>query len=477
MIALADGITMAGYDDASTGHDWQNNFFFLRMEEKTGVHFELTQYVESDVWDKTRAAWMAGKETMPEVLFKAALNVHETLAMSESGLLVDLKPYIATCMPNLSALLAAHPEWEQAITLPSGAIAALPTISELQNNNAIWINTQWLERLNLQMPTNAEELLKVLRAFKVGDPNRNGKADEVPLTFTGMWDLRFLGHAFGMVTDDYYLTNEGGTVHEMVTSDNNRAFLTWLNTIWSEGLMDRYGFVSSDTSRAITETDATIFYGVVFGPSMMSMVPSSALEHYAALMPMEYEGAQRYRLLLNDVIRGSFAVTKECRDVETVLRWVDFLYSEEGMFLAGCGVEGEEYEIHSDGTWAWLDSLQYVTDTVMKEYTITDGSPTPGYVTADYQLNFDDEATHKAVVQLAELRRKAVSPMPLVTLGKEQSEKLSAIWPKLGAYAETQMARFVTGDVEMNDQNWNEFVSTVKQLGMDEVVSIFEAAK
>ena len=34
-----ESFTMAGYDDSGTGHVWETNLFFQRMEEKTGVHF------------------------------------------------------------------------------------------------------------------------------------------------------------------------------------------------------------------------------------------------------------------------------------------------------------------------------------------------------------------------------------------------------------------------------------------------------
>lgn len=33
-----ESFTMAGYDDSGTGHVWETNLFFQRMEEKTGVH-------------------------------------------------------------------------------------------------------------------------------------------------------------------------------------------------------------------------------------------------------------------------------------------------------------------------------------------------------------------------------------------------------------------------------------------------------
>ena len=45
----------------------------------------------------------------------------------------------------------------------------------------VYINQDWLTKLNLEMPTNIDELETVLRAFRDKDPNGNGKKDERPL--------------------------------------------------------------------------------------------------------------------------------------------------------------------------------------------------------------------------------------------------------------------------------------------------------
>lgn len=173
-----------------------------------------------------------------------------------------------------------------------------------------------------------------------------GKQDEVPLSYMGMWDLRFLGHAFGLVSNDYgvYLDDQG-QVQTTLNTDENRAFLTWLHELWEEELLDHDGFTTMDTLRQITDSDAVMTYGVFFGPTPLNLVPASALDEYVLLPPLEYQGQQIYRDLLGDVVPGSFALTSACQDPETMLRWVDYLYSVEGSRLAQSGLEGVEYTL------------------------------------------------------------------------------------------------------------------------------------
>ncbi|MDD6051341.1 MAG: extracellular solute-binding protein, partial [Clostridiales bacterium] len=288
--------TIAGYDQQDTGHVWTDNLFFQRMEERTGVHLEVAQYTTLASWQAAKDNMLSGKLELPDALFKADLTTQETQKWLEAGKIIDLRPYLEQYAPNLWALLTAHPEWMEAVTLPTGEIAALPAIDQLQFNNAMWINATWLSRAGLDAPTTAEELTEVLRAFRDRDMNGNGKrGDEIPLTFSSLWDLRFLGHAFGVNANDYYVTmDENGQVREVLTSDENRAFLTWLHQLWDEGLLDDTGFTGLRDAKNTTDDKADIIYGVMLSSTPVSLVNTSSIKEYALLDPLVYEGKQVY---------------------------------------------------------------------------------------------------------------------------------------------------------------------------------------
>ena len=469
--------SMAGYDGDSTNHVWETNLFFQRMEEKTGVSFTFDQHTEYAEWTKTKEAYISGAKEMPDVLFKAGLTGAETQEMLDKGLIIDLKPYLEQYAPNLWQLLKEHPEWEKAITLPGGEIAALPNINQLQNNNAMWINRTWLENLGLSVPTTAEELTEVLRAFKTRDPNRNGKNDEIPLAFLSMWDLKFLAHAYGIVQNDYNVcVDENGQVVTQLFSDENRAFLEWAHQLWEEGLIDHSGFSTADTLRAITDSKADITFGVMFAPTPLSLVPSSALGQYDLLMPLTWEGKQVYRDLGGDVIRGTFAIGSGCESPETPLSWVDYLYTEEGCRLAQAGLEGVEYEVNGDGTWNWMEDSETVARTVLATATIAEGGTVPGLSSVAFQRTYDDEETHRAVEALVKLKEVSVIPYPLVYLDKDDQARLDELQADAGRYVEQAMVWFVTGDTPLNDETWADFRQEATDRGMDEIIAILQGA-
>lgn len=473
-----ESYSIAGYDHQDTGRKWTENLFFQRMEERTGVHLELTQYETDASWQAAKDAMLAGTVELPDAFFKADLSTHETVKWLEAGRIIDLKPYLEQHAPNLWALLNSNPEWMEAVTLPTGEIAALPAIDQLQFNNAMWINTAWLQLAGLKAPTTAEELTEVLRVFRDRDMNGNGKTtDEVPLTFSSLWDLRYLAHAFGINANDYYITtDENGVVSEILTTDENRAFLTWLNQLWEEGLLDNRGFSGLRDVSVNTDEDAEIVYGMMMSSTPVELVPAAALKEYVLLDPLVYEGRQVYRDLTGDVIRGTFAITSACEDPAALLEWVDFLYTEEGFILAEAGKEGEEFTWNDDGTWLWETTSDALMSTVLPDATIRSGMSMPGYASLTFQQQIDDDSTKLVVGSLLRLKSFDSLPYPLVYLTQEQQARVDELIWNIGKYAEYQMVWFVIGDVELNDETWQAFCTRVKELGIDEMVSIWQTA-
>ena len=464
---------LEGFDGDSTGVVWETNRFFERMQEKTGVSFQFRQAKSADDW-KTRKLAIARGEDLPDVLFKADLTTEEAAQMANDGILIDLKPYLEEYAPDLWAILQANPEYLEAVTLPDGKIAALPAFNRLQNNDLMWINRMWLDRLGLEMPTTADELTEVLRKFKTQDPNGRDGADEIPLTFIGMWELRFLAHAFGIIDNDYYVSVEDGKVVSHLASDENRAFLEWLHTLWEEELLDQNGFSIPDTLRQITDENKAIPYGLIMGSTPLTTVPAASLGQYDVLMPLKADGKQVYRDFAGDVIPGTFAITRACKEPEKLVAWVNFLYTEEGSRMAQYGLEGEEYSWTGDGMWEWNEDLQTVANYLLPEATIGSGNAAPGIELEDFQLKYTDESTRRNIEMMFEAKQYSVKPFPNVTLNDEDAAEIARIQKDLGKYAEQAMACFVTGDIPLDDANWQAFCDKVRELGLDDAVSIWQ---
>lgn len=469
----APDYVLEGYDGGVTGRNWDTNLFFARMQEKTGISFQFNQHTDEERWTE-RKHEIAEGDNLPDVLFKAELSGGEIRDLYEAGRIIDLSPYLEEYAPDLWKLLQEHPAWKEAITFPDGSIPALPQFNTLQNNDAMWINSQWLRRAGLEMPATAEELTEVLRAFRDKDPNGNYEKDEVPLTFIGMWELRFLAHAFGIIDNDYYLSVEDGRAVSHLTSDENRAFLTWLHELWEEGLIDQRGFAMTENVRKMTDENAPVPYGVILSYTPLTVVPVKAADQYTLLEPLTHDGEKIYRSLLGDTIRGTFAVTSACREPEKLVSWVNALYTEEGSRMAYYGLENEEYIRNEDGTWEWMMDAQTVASTTLPEATISEGGIAPGILDAAFQLEFSDAQTRTFVGQLHSLTQYSRMPFPSVILSGEDEKRIAEIQRGLSDYAETAMACFVAGDTPLTDENWEAFCRTAEEKGLTEMIGIWQ---
>jgi len=472
--ASAETYLMAGYDGQDSSHDWSTNDFFQRMEDETGITFEYDEYTDYDAWQEAKAT-IFSSGVLPDVLFKASLSVEDQIEYSENGMLIDLLPLLEEYAPNLWALLQDNPEWLAAITLPDGKVVALPTINTLPTENAMWINQTWLDTLGLETPTTMDELVTVLNAFLTQDPNQNGKSDEIPLSFLGPWDLKFLAHAYGLIANDYNIyVDDTGTVQFMPLQDNFIDFLTELAALYDQELLDNDGFTTVDTLRTISDDDDDVTYGVFFGPNPYTLLTVALGEQYTLLQPLYYDGEQVYRDLFGPITTGAFAITSACDDPGAMLSWIDILYTPEGAAAAMSGTEGKDYTVDSDGLWEYGTSLE--SDYILYDLSVYDTGYMPWMFPVDFYASYELESLRTVTQDLITLQSSVVSPFPYYyVLTQKQSSAVNPLQLALGKYIDESIARFATGELDIHSQeDIQTFYNTLDELGVQEFITFWQ---
>ena len=464
---------MAGFDGQDTLRQWTDNNFFSEMQKRTGVTLTFRQYGSAAEWSAAKAGMTETDADLPDVLFKADLTRVEEQTLYDAGVLIDLKPLLAENCPNLSALLEAHPDILDEMSLSGGQVVSLPYISFAATQNAMWINGKWLSQLKLDPPTDIESFEAVLRAFKTRDPNKNGRNDEIPLSFLGVFDLHFLSHAFGFIMNDYHLyAKDGRAVYAPVT-DEYMAMIRWLRDMYAEGLLDRNGFYSSDTLRAVTSSDSTQTYGIFLNTSLTNLVPADWVSDYQLLMPLSANGEQRYRSLWGNVVTGTFAITSACKDPARMLQWVDTMYGQEGAILASIGRENVDYVIDGDGTWRMTD--RYNNGNVYTaEALINSGTTPPGLSSDEFQLRYSDTTISRVVEDMIRLNTYCELPFPSVRLTNAQAEEITPLQNAIGLETDLQASRWILGEDELTEESIAAFRQKLNDLGLERFMQIWQ---
>ena len=472
--SAASALTVTGYDADTSGRVWETSKFFARMEELTGVAAQAHAVTEQKEYDKLIAG-MAQGSIPADVLFKAELSRSKERELLDAGAIIDLAPMIEENMPNLSALLAAHPEWREIIALEDGRIASLPLINEAERQVMVWINRAWLNTLGIAMPQNVEELTAALLAMKDKDPNQNYKADEIAADMTGVWEMRWLLPYFGIVADDYNLARVDGELVFAPELPQYRAFIELLRDWTAQGILTKGAFLDLHSAAAYEEQDkdAVAAIGLMVSVSPYTHVPVTYMTEYEALLMPGESGETVWRDMLGSVWTGAFAVTSACSDPAAALKWVDALYGEAGVMLAYAGVEGEDYSVSEDGSWIFMVDGMRSVDEIRAEVLMYTGSTMPGYVPNEFLAKVDSAPDRHVIEQNARalaVAQQVTRPYALDVKAQERANFLSAT---LSTLVDKGIARFATGEVELNDESYAAWLNELEAAGSAELVELF----
>ena len=471
--AQADSsFVMAGYEEEDTNRTWAGNLFFARMQEKTGVTFTFEQAKDYEAWQKVKAGYLQSGTQLPDVLFKALLSPAETLLLLDEGILLDLAPLIQDNAPALYALLLQYPDVRAAVTLPDGRIGALPFINLAPSQNCLWINNDWLQALKLEMPATWQELQAVLEAFKADDPNRNARDDEIPLTFLGAYDLKYLAHAWGLAANDFNISAQDGKAVFMPLEVNFRPFITWCRELYQKGLLDPDGFQTVDTLRRVTDAKAAVRYGALFAPLPSSILPGEWLSSYTAVTPLTYEGKQVYRTISPSAIPGTFAITTACQDAAAMLKWADHFYTPEGAILASAGQEGIDYLIDGDGSWRRTPEAEQ--NDFQANSLILSGSVPPGISNDAFQRRYADTVVRTISEEIDRVAAVARDPFPPFSLSYAQEKMMAPLQSGIGRYVDESIARWVLGEWELSDAQFTQFGQELERLGLGTFMALWQ---
>lgn len=477
LAGTAGAATLTGLETETVERSWESSLFFPRMEALTGVSMEAHAVSDETQYAALLSDMQQGK-IPADVLFKANLTRAQEQALLDGGELIDLAPLIEANMPNLSALLAAHPDWKTAISLEDGRIASLPLLNTTERQVCVWINAKWLSALNLSVPTSIEELTDVLLAFKTGDPNGNMKQDEVAADLIGVYEMRWLLPYFGIVADDSNLARlSDGSLVFAPELPAYRDFIATLRDWVGKGILPKTAFTAMHSTAALSassdEENAVATSGLLVTMTPYTHVSSSLVTDYDALLMPGPDSVTRWRDLLGDVWTGCFAVTSSCANPAAALRWVDALYGEEGALLAYAGVEGEDYAWNADGTWSFKVTNSRTINDIRANVLMYTGTAMPGLYPGDFISKVASPVDAHVFEQNERVHAVSEQVIPTHALGLEDQRRADKLTAVLGGLVDKGIARFATGEVELNDETYAAWLAELKAAGSDELVALY----
>jgi putative aldouronate transport system substrate-binding protein len=454
---------------------WKDVLVLKEYEKKTGIKMD---YQETPIQgcDEKRNLLFASNE-LPDVFYRANLsNTDISRYGVQEQMLVPLEGLIDKYAPNLKKLFEQYPEVKKAVTASDGHIYSLPAIRTqiASRTEKQWINKTWLDKLHLKAPTTPDELLIVLRAFRDQDPNGNGKNDEIPLGLrdTGMIFSTFSG-SFGLERQlGYNINIKDNKIHIWLGDDRYKELLMFLNKLYAEKLLwaDFYAGDIPKWRSNMSQAKFGMFFNAASDPF------TNVEDQFTGMAPIigphgdqEYSDSQPIASPI-----GTFALTRENKQPEATIRWVDYFYSEEGSIFFQYGIEGQTYTM-KNGKPVLSDSIMNDPRGMMGalgEVNLIPGGGTPLLLsdkTGSIVINPKTEEVGSFVTKYVP---KTVYGAPI--FDKATTDEIVPIKADIDKYVNESAVKFILG--ELSFDKWDEYVATLKKMKIDVLEKDYQKA-
>ena len=467
-----------------------NQLIFKRLEKKTGVHIDWTNY-QSDFAEKRNLDISSG--AIPDAIFNAAASDSDILKWAKTGTIVPVDKLIKKYMPNLSKIYKEHPEYKRMVTAPNGHIYSFPWIEELGEgkdsihtvNDIAWINVKWLKKLGLKMPKTTDDLEKVLEAFKTKDPNGNGKQDEIPMTFINMngnEDLKVLYAAFGGDgdNDDHITVDNNGKVNFTADDDSFRKASQYFHDLWSKGLIDKAAF-EQDWNTLVAK-GAKKQVGLYFTWDKTNITGDNS--DYEPLPVLAGPNGKRQVTRTNNYgfDRGRMVITSANKNLELTAKWIDQLYAPMQSVQDNWGTYGDKkiqniFEMSKNKNGEPMLKhlpLKGSAPVEVREKTSIAG---PLAILDSYYNVYTtkpDDAQWRMNI-LKNVYRPYINHehnYPIVFMNEADTTKLAQINADLSDYIMRMRATFIKNGV--TDSSWKSYLAGLKKNGSDDYLKLKE---
>jgi putative aldouronate transport system substrate-binding protein len=463
--------------------EWKDMLVFKEYEAKTGIHVEWDT-VPDNFFKEKRNIVLAG-DHLPDAFYRAKLSASDEVNYGTQGVFIPLNGLIDRYGPNIKAMFAQYPEVKRSITAPDGNIYTLPQIANYlapRINQKPWINKKWLDNLDLPMPTTTDDYYRVLKAFKEQDPNGNGLPDEIP--WSGTRDLTIwtgLRGAWGLGTtgaqNKYFDLGPAGQVRFYPADPRYKELLEYMAKLYKEGLIDREVFTADSAQFELKGRKGLV--GSLNSNNATGVGP----EHFADYVGMPAlqgpHGDRLYSQVLPLLqVQGTFAITKANPYPEATMRWVDTFYSEEGSKFFRMGIEGQTYDVMTDGTIQYKDSISHNPQGLSFDQAVGQFSPWPGgglphMIYEKYDRTPNSLASTLAAAQLLEpYVPKEIWPNFLFTAAEQ--DQVNALQTDINTYVGEMRIKFITGAAPFSA--WDDYVDTLRNMGVADLTDIYAAA-
>ncbi len=464
-----------------------------KMEERTNVHINWITYDQTEMLEMFNLTLSTGD--FPDILCPGGTNNYPGgyIQGIDDGVLVDMKDYLQF-MPNYTSLLDSSEKATEQAMYDDGEFHAVRilqgTDTKVEGGGSAYgmtYRSDILEKMGEELPETVDEWHDLL--VKCRD---NGMAAPMTLETDGGTALSL---AWGVNTDwssnywqyDYNTDKVGfGPLQD--------GFEEWLGTMaewYQEGLIDKnftngcIPIITGDYSNI--ENDQTMLFDCMFGFQNGTFLNENGFitneECYLQAIDgvVLKAGDEVMKCSDSSCVGNEIFVTTNCEDPELAAKWLDYLYSQEGMFLMHYGIEGESYTLDENKEPVYTDAILHPSGDLSpnQELSLYAMKAYMGYNNGEAGDRLSIATSPNGVsaqvesIEIWKSPEKTVSMPVGISLSTEEDNTINTYLTDIITYCQEYMVKTIIGE---DTVSYEEFVKGLDSYGIQECIDAYQSA-
>lgn len=228
------GGTVSTFQITYTAPPPSHNRWLSELDKRLNVTVKPTLAQPAGFAQKT-AALIAGGD-MPDIFYVNIATGQAPVAAQSilQGAFTDLTDYLAGDAIKEYPNLALFPSYAWQNSSLAGRLYGVPRPEPLLQSGLPQMRLDWMRKLGMDMPKNADELYHLLVGFAKGDPDGNGKDDTWAFSSLQIyWQTTPILNMFGVPNN--WRLNKDGSFTKDIETDEFEAATRYMVKLWKAG--------------------------------------------------------------------------------------------------------------------------------------------------------------------------------------------------------------------------------------------------
>lgn len=447
---------------------YNENIAYQEAMKRLGINIEFIHPAVGQAAEQFNLMLLS--DTLPDIIASANQYVGGEFQGMRDGVYMDLTDKIPELAPDYYSLLQSDKEFYREATDNDGKIVAFYAYKQLGDPPFTrWIlNEQVLKDLSVEIPKTIDDYEAMFdKMLGKGITPYALTASGYEEQLMGLWD----------VVKGFYI--QDGEIKFGQMQEGFKNYLALMSEWYSKG------YISKDFAGLDINTIHTLFDTGAIGTFTDAIVSNynrgeaQGIKVVSAPYPRLQDGQKLHYLSANlwpkmTPDECNAVISKDCKNVEAAMKFLNYGYTEEGAELLNWGVEGVN--------WNWNGDQRVYNDTMLKNEKF--GTEEASYI---YKIHFAPKLTFPDMECHANLLKSegalnarlqwaddpdidSTLQLPPFQLTADQQQRLGEIMTSINTYCDEMVLKFIAGAESLD--NFDSYVETIKSMGIEEALQM-----